>query len=58
MFFVKAYCNTMLEDIEPYRFKRNPDETGKQVLAKLRQELKDTLEEDGIKYDAKFKLVS
>ena len=51
------YRNVILTDIAPYRLKRNPSNEGKQILAGIKANLEDILQEDGVKYDAKFKLL-
>ncbi|PCI38419.1 MAG: hypothetical protein COB50_02425, partial [Thiotrichales bacterium] len=53
-----TYRKAVLSDIEPYRRKKNPDKVGTELLNKIKASLEETLQEDGIKYDAKFKLVS
>ena len=52
-----VYKTAVLSNIEPYRFKKNPGDKGKLLLDKIKKDLEDILCTDGIKYDAKFKLI-
>ncbi|PCI36712.1 MAG: hypothetical protein COB50_04370 [Thiotrichales bacterium] len=52
------YRNLVLNDIEPYRCKKNLDNIGVAVLNEIRANLEKILREDGVKYDAQYRLVS
>ena len=52
------YRTGVLKSIEPYRLKKNPDEKGKSILENIKSDLEELLDEDGVKYDKSYKLVS